>query len=150
MFMGFNLHFYIIFGTNLLTGGPTRIAVFFAYFSVSQKRNIKWSPNGMKPSGAIFLEKMQSRRLGVDVKKQPRRPLSAFWERGSPDLPACGLRRGSRGGPARSIFISRSSRPLRGAKPRRVDDRKLPQARPRQAGSRGGGEIKAGYLTRSP
>ena len=41
--MGFTLHFYIIFGTNLLTGGPTRIAVFFAYFSVSKKRNIKWS-----------------------------------------------------------------------------------------------------------
>ena len=28
MFMGFTLHLYIIFGTNLLTGGPTRIAVF--------------------------------------------------------------------------------------------------------------------------
>ena len=74
MFMGFTLHFYIIFGTNLLTGGPARIAVFFAYFSVSKKRNIKQSPNGMKPSGAIFLEQTQSRRLGVDVKKQPRRP----------------------------------------------------------------------------
>ena len=72
--MGFTLHFYIIFGTNLLTGGPTRIAVFFAYFSVSQKRNIKRSPNGMKPSGAIFLEQTQPRRLGVDVKKQPKRP----------------------------------------------------------------------------
>ena len=34
MFMGFILHIYIIFGTNLLTGGPTRIAVFclFQYF----------------------------------------------------------------------------------------------------------------------
>ena len=31
MFMGFTLHIYIIFGTNLLTGGPARIAVFFAY-----------------------------------------------------------------------------------------------------------------------
>ena len=28
MFMGFILHIYIIFGTNLLTGGPARIAVF--------------------------------------------------------------------------------------------------------------------------
>ena len=72
--MGFTLHFYIIFWTNLLTGGPTRIAVFFAYFSVLKKRNIKRSPNGMKPLGAIFLEQTQSRRLGVDVKKQPRRP----------------------------------------------------------------------------
>ena len=26
--------------------------------------------------------------------------LSAFWERGSPDLPACSLRRGSKGGPS--------------------------------------------------
>ena len=74
MFMGFTLHFYIIFGTNLLTGGLARIAVFFAYFSVSKKRNIKRSPNGMKPSGAIFLEQTQTRRLGVDVKKQSRRP----------------------------------------------------------------------------
>ena len=28
MLMGFILHFYIIFGTNLLTGGPAQIAVF--------------------------------------------------------------------------------------------------------------------------
>ena len=34
MFMGFTLHFYIILGTNLLTGGPTHIVVFclFQYF----------------------------------------------------------------------------------------------------------------------
>ena len=34
MLMGFILHIYIIFGTNLLTGGPTHIAVFclFQYF----------------------------------------------------------------------------------------------------------------------
>ena len=35
------MHFYIIFGTNLLTEGPVQIIVFFSYFSVSQKRNIK-------------------------------------------------------------------------------------------------------------
>ena len=48
------MHFYIIFGTNLLTEGPVQIAVFFAYFSVSQKRNIKRNPNGMKPSRGSF------------------------------------------------------------------------------------------------
>ena len=34
MFMGFILHIYIIFGTNLLTGGPAPIVVFclFQYF----------------------------------------------------------------------------------------------------------------------
>ena len=74
MFMGFILHIYIIFGTNLQTGGPARIALFFAYFSISKKRNIKRSPNGMKTSGELFFERKQSRRLGVYVKKPLRRP----------------------------------------------------------------------------
>ena len=76
--------------------------------------------------------------------------LSVFWERGSPDLPACGLRCGSSGGPARPIFISSSSRPSRGAEPRGADDRKLPQRQPHQACSRGGGEIKAGVPREEP
>ena len=70
--MGFIIHFYIIFGTNLLTKGPVQIAVFLAYFIVSQKRNIKRNPNGMKPSGELFLEQTQSRRLRVDVKEETR------------------------------------------------------------------------------
>ena len=61
--------------------------------------------------------------------------VSAFWERGSPDLPACGLQRGSKGGPARPIFTNTNPKPSRGAKPRGADDAELPQARPRQAGS---------------
>ena len=39
--MGFTMHFYIIFRTNLLTQSPVPVSAFFAYFSVSQKRNIK-------------------------------------------------------------------------------------------------------------
>ena len=96
MFMGFILHIYIIFGTNLLTGGPARIAVFFAYFSISKRRNIKRSPNGMKPSGALFLEQTRSMRLGVDVKKQSRRPRG--W-RGAP------LSRGPLGRPPTYFFL---------------------------------------------
>ena len=38
MFMGFTLHFYIIFGTNLITGGPTRIAVFFCLFQYIKEK----------------------------------------------------------------------------------------------------------------
>ena len=71
--MGFILHIYIILGTNLLTGGPARI-VFLAYFSVLKKRNIKRSPNGMKPSGELFLEWKQSRRPGVDIRETSRWP----------------------------------------------------------------------------
>ena len=68
------MHFYIIFGTNLLTGGPAQNCCFFAYFIFSKKRNIKRSPNGMKPSGAIFLEQMQTRGLRVDVKQRTGQP----------------------------------------------------------------------------
>ena len=52
MLMGFILHFYIIFGTNLLTQGPVQIAVFFAY-SVFHRKGMS---NRMKPSGELFFE----------------------------------------------------------------------------------------------
>ena len=45
--MGFNMLFYIIFGTNLLTGGPVPVAVFCLFFT-SQKINTKRSPNAAK------------------------------------------------------------------------------------------------------
>ena len=38
MLMGFILHFYIIFGTNLLTGGPAQIAVFLPISVFRRKR----------------------------------------------------------------------------------------------------------------
>ena len=50
--MGFNLPFYIIFGTNLLTKGPVQIVVFLP-IKVFRKKGIS---NGMKPSGELFLE----------------------------------------------------------------------------------------------
>ena len=38
--------------------------------------------------------------------------LSAFWERGSPDLPACGPRRGFASRHVRPIFINEASKTL--------------------------------------
>ena len=67
--LGFIIHFYIIFGTNLLTGGPSQNWCFFPYFSVLEKQNIKRSPNGMKPSETWFSHQIRSRRLGPSVKK---------------------------------------------------------------------------------
>ena len=78
MFNGLYYTLSYYFWTNLLTQGTMQIAVFFAYFSVSQKRNIKRSPNGMKPSGTWFSERTWSRGLGVYVKKSTRRA----WGRG--------------------------------------------------------------------
>ena len=71
--LGFIFHFYIIIGTNLLTGGPAQNCCFFAYFSISKKQNIKQSPNGMKPSGTWFSERTWSRGLGPYVKTSTRR-----------------------------------------------------------------------------
>ena len=85
--MGFIIPFYIIFGTNLLNESPVQIVVFFAYFSVLQKRNIKRHPNGIKPSRGSFLEQMQSRRLGVDVKKAARKPRGRRARPGGPGAP---------------------------------------------------------------
>ena len=70
--------------------------------------------------------------LGFAAKPSPSAPwarglLSAFWVRGSPDLPACGPRRGSTSGPVRPIFVNQHSRPSRGAKPREKDECKTPE-----------------------
>ena len=53
--MSINMHFYFIFGTNLLTGGLVPVYVFFAYFSVSQKRNIKPESKWNETFARIFL-----------------------------------------------------------------------------------------------
>ena len=37
MFMGFIMHFYIIFGTNLLTESPVQIAVFCLFQCFAEK-----------------------------------------------------------------------------------------------------------------
>ena len=71
--LGFIFHFYITFGTNLLTGGPAQNCCFFAYFNISEKQNIKRSPNGMKPSRTWFSHQIRSRRLGPSIKKATRR-----------------------------------------------------------------------------
>ena len=37
--MGFIIHFYIIFGTNLLTQGPVQIVVFFCLFQCFEEKD---------------------------------------------------------------------------------------------------------------
>ena len=46
--------------------------LFFPCFSVSRKRNVNRSPNGMKPSEKLFLEGKQYRKLGVHIRKEMR------------------------------------------------------------------------------
>ena len=67
--LGFIFHFYIIFGTNLLTGSPAHNCCFLP-FLVFQRNGIS---NGMKPSGTWFSHRTWSRRLGPYSKKCQRR-----------------------------------------------------------------------------
>ena len=68
--MGFNMLFYIIFQTNLLTKGPVPVSVFLP-ISVFRRKGIS---NGMKPSRGSFLEQTQTRRLGVEVWNSTKLP----------------------------------------------------------------------------
>ena len=86
--------------------------------------------------------------LTIAREKSSNRDFSGFWERGSPDLPACGPRRGSASGPVRPIFANKHSRPSRGAKPREADDTRPPREWPSQAGSRGAEISRRGKTSR--
>ena len=78
MFMGFTLHFYIIFGTNLLTEGPVQIDVFFLFQCFGEKEyQTEWN---LRES--YFWNKHDPGGLGVDVKKQSRRPWGREHSRG--------------------------------------------------------------------
>ena len=68
--LGFIIHFYIISGTNLLTGGPAQNCCFLPISEFRRKR----ISNGMKPSGTWFSERTWSRGHGPYVKTQKRRP----------------------------------------------------------------------------
>ena len=67
--LGFIIHFYIIFGTSLLTGGPAQNGCFLPISEFRRKR----ISNRMKPSGTWFLERTWSRRLGPYVREASRK-----------------------------------------------------------------------------
>ena len=74
MFMSFIKHFYIIFGTNLLTQSSVPVPV-FSLVSVFQRKGIS---NGVEMEWnlleKLFLEGKQPDRLGVHVRKETREP----------------------------------------------------------------------------
>ena len=70
MFMGFIIHFYIIFGTNLLTGGPAQIVVFplFQYFAEKEyQTESKWNETfGKVIFGKKAIQETWSARQGIN------------------------------------------------------------------------------------
>src|SRR4051812_32004182 len=72
--LGFIFHFYIIFGTNLLTGGPAQICCFLP-ISVFQRKGI---PNGVETERnqleKLFLEGKLQDGLAPHVRREGRCP----------------------------------------------------------------------------
>ena len=68
MFMGFTLHTYIIFGTNLLTGGPARIAVFLL-ISVFRRKGIS---NGVQMERNLRERGFWNKHDPEDLECKPR------------------------------------------------------------------------------
>ena len=58
MFMGFILHIYVIFGTNLLTRGPAYIAVFCLFQYFEEKEYQTESKRNETFSSVIFWKNM--------------------------------------------------------------------------------------------
>ena len=59
--MGFIVHFYIIFGTNLLTGGPAQIAVFCLFQCLAEKEYQTESKRNETFGNVIFETKVIQR-----------------------------------------------------------------------------------------
>ena len=93
--------------------------------------------------------------FGFASKPSPSAPwarglLSAFWERGSPDLPACGPRRGYASGPVRPIFINKAFKTLARGQALRGGCRKTSSGAATLGRLTRGGEIKARQTSRGP
>ena len=85
--MGFTMHFYIIFGTNLLTGDQVQIVV-FAYFSLSQKRNIKRNETfGSVIFGKNVIQRTWSGRQATNKEATRQGGAPAPWARPHPRGP---------------------------------------------------------------
>ena len=75
--------------------------------------------------------------------EKPQRVLSVFWERGSPDLPACGPRRGWAGRSVWPIFIDKAFETLARGQASRGGRRKTSSVAASPGRLMRGGEIKA-------
>ena len=75
MFMGFTIHFYIIFGTNLLTGCPAQIAVFCPFQCFVEKEYQTESKRNETFGNVIFGANVIQRTwtLRQDVKQEGTR-----------------------------------------------------------------------------
>src|SRR3954464_15493237 len=72
MIMGFIIHFYIIFGTNLLTGGPTQISRFMPISVFRGKGISDGAKTERNQQEKLFLEGNPPDGLGLHVRRYGR------------------------------------------------------------------------------
>ena len=75
MFMGFILHIYIIFGTNLLTGGPAHIA-FYCLFQYFEEKEYQMESKRNETFGNVIFSTNKTREnwtLCQDTKEEATR-----------------------------------------------------------------------------
>ena len=101
MFMGFSLHIYIIFGTNLLTGGPTRIAVFLP-ISVFRRKGIS---NGVQTEWNLRERDFWNERDPEDLECKSRSHWGLHEIGGRPPIGRAPLSRGPLGRPPTYFFL---------------------------------------------
>ena len=73
MFMGFILHIYIISGTNLLTGGPTHIAV-FCLFQRFEEKEYQTESKRNETFGSVIFGTNKIRRAWGASQEAPEDP----------------------------------------------------------------------------
>ena len=101
MFMSFTLHFYIIFGTNLLTGGPSRIAVFLP-ISVFRRKGIS---NRVQTEWNLRGRSFWNKRDPEDLECKSRSNRGSHEGGGTPTYWACPLSHGPLGRPPTYFFL---------------------------------------------
>ena len=81
--MGFIIHFYIIFGTNLLTQGPVQIVVFCLFQCFAEKeyqKESKWNETfGRVIFGTNEIQETWSGRLTETRRPRGREPRHRGW-----------------------------------------------------------------------
>ena len=73
MFMGFILHIYIIFGTNLLTGNPACIVVFLP-ISVFEEKEYQTESKRNETFGSVIFGTNKIRRAWSASQEAPEDP----------------------------------------------------------------------------
>ena len=92
MFMDFIIHFYIIFGTNLLTQKPVPVSVFPLFQCFTEKEYQTESKRNETFGRVIFgteaIQEAWSTRQGINMEstRQGARPPPSWAPRGSPGV----------------------------------------------------------------